>query len=197
MLGMAVGEMASSPDQHRSSIHIEDFSGNESGVRGAEEQNRRGELFGRAYAAERNLGENDVASFGITQSGRGHVSGDPSRGYGIYVNAIDGEFGGKSLDHANERALAGGVVTVKSFATLSGGGADEDNVSGHACCHSLLFHLGDGMFDQGENAVEIDGHGAAPLCVGHLVDGRILRGPNSVIDHENVEASETFDRGVN
>ena len=48
------------------------------------------------------------------------------------------------------------------------------------------------MLDQGEDAVQVDGHGAAPLRVRHLFDGRILRGPDPVIGHQDVQPPETF-----
>src|SRR6266478_5569511 len=46
-----------SPDQHRPTVHVEHFPGNESRMRCAEKQNRCGDFLGRSHASQRNAAE--------------------------------------------------------------------------------------------------------------------------------------------
>lgn len=54
---------------------------------------------------------------------------------------------------------------------------------------------GTGLYEA-EDAVEIDGQGGAPLLFGHGVDGLIVRGPDAVVDDEDVEVAKGCDGGV-
>ncbi len=80
------------------------------------------------------------------------------------------------------------------LAALPAGRTDEHDVPGRCVRTRLSLHLCDGVLDQSEDTVEIDRQGGAPLLVGHALDGNVFRRPDSVVGHENVEASEMADR---
>ena len=111
-----------------------------------------------------------------------------------------GELAGESFDHADERAFAGGIVAVQRFAALPGGRADEHEVSGGIVLFGLLFfalrlHLRDGVLDESEDAVEIYGHGLAPLLGRHFVNRRVVGRPDAVISHQNVQPAKAGEGG--
>src|SRR5438105_7904782 len=138
-----------SADQYSATINVENLAGDEAGVFGAQEEHGRGDLFRRGGAAQRDGGINFFADDGIVERRRGHVGGDPAGGDAVDANAMGSELSGESFDHADERALAGGIVAVERFAALPGGGADEHNVAGGVSRFALLFfalrlHFGDG-----------------------------------------------------
>src|SRR5579863_4409038 len=116
--------------QHGSAIHVEHFAGDEAGMRRTQEQDRRRDFFRRSHPSEWNRSKDPGAALRIIQRRHRHVSLHPSRSHAIYIDAIAGQFGGKPLDHADERAFAGGVVAMKRLAALSGGGTDQHDVPG-------------------------------------------------------------------
>ena len=81
-----------------------------------------------------------------------------------------GEFGGKTLDHADQGALAGGVIAVERLASLARGGADQHDMTGRGILAWLPLHLSDRMLHQAENAFQVDGQGAGPLVLRHAID---------------------------
>src|SRR2546430_14378801 len=115
-----------SADQYSATINVENLTGDEAGVFGAQEEHGRGDLLRRGGAAQRDGGINFFADDGIVERRRGHVSGHPSGSNAVDANTMGGELGGESFDHADERALAGGIVAVERFAALPGGGANEN-----------------------------------------------------------------------
>src|SRR5271168_4325854 len=103
------------------------------------------------------------------------------------------EFGGEAFGEADEGALGGGVVGVEGFATLAGGGADEDDVA--ACCAGcrLGFHLSDGGANDTEDAVEVGAEGPSPLGRRHFGDGGVVRGPDAMVQDGAIERAKGGD----
>src|SRR5207248_4495238 len=128
-----------STDQYSATINVENLAGDEAGVLSTQKKNGRGNLFRRGGAAQRDGGINFFADDGIVERRRGHASGHPAGGNAVDANAVGGKLSGESLDHADERALAGGIVAVQGFAALSGSGADEHDVAGGSVLLGLLF----------------------------------------------------------
>src|ERR1035438_2603215 len=77
-----------SPHQHRAPVYVEDLASDESGVPGAEEQYRRGDLVRRRHPAQRNRGEDPSATRRIRERSRGHVDRKSTRLNAIDVNAM-------------------------------------------------------------------------------------------------------------
>src|SRR5205823_5887821 len=119
-----------STDQYSATIDVENLAGDKAGVLGTKKEYGRGALFRRGGAAQRNGGINFFADHRIIERRRGHVSGDPAGSNAVDADAMGRELGGESFDHADERALAGGIVAVQGFTPLTGGRADEHDVSG-------------------------------------------------------------------
>src|SRR5919109_3415092 len=177
--------------QHRSSIHVEYLASYEPGMLGAQEKNGAGNLLGRPDPAKRNGVKDGLPCFGISQGLRRHVRLHPAGRHAIDVNAVSNQFGRKSFDHADEGALGSSIVTMKGLAPLSRSRTDEHNMARNIAPAFLFFHLCDGMFDESENRVEVDGNCIVPLLRGHLLDRHIFRRPYSVIGNQDVEASES------
>ena len=101
--------------------------------------------------------------FGSFNADDGHIRIHPARRHAIHINAIAGQFRGESLDHADQRTLGRRVIAVKSFAALSGSRTDQHDVTCSPAGLLLLLHLSNGMLDECEDAVQIDGNRVAPL----------------------------------
>src|SRR5438105_15619692 len=109
-----------STDQYSATINVENLAGDEAGVLSTQKKNGRGDLFWRGGAAQRDGGINFFADDGIVERRRGHVGGDPAGRDAVDADAMRGELGGESFDHADDGALAGGIVAVERFAALPG-----------------------------------------------------------------------------
>ena len=53
------------------------------------------------------------------------------------------------------------------------------------------------MFDEGEDAIQVDGDSISPLLRRHFVDGDIFGGPDAVVGYEDVQTTEAGYRGCN
>ncbi len=85
---------------------------------------------------------------------------------------------------------------MKGFAALSGSGAHQHDVAGGFSGARLRLHLVDGVLDEPEDAIKIDGDGGMPLLVGHALDGSIVRWPDAMVGDEDVEAPELAHGGI-
>src|SRR5438046_956597 len=97
-----------SADQHGAAVHVENLAGDEAGGFGTKKEHWRGDLFRRGGAAQRNGGINFFADHGIAERRRGHVGSDPAGSNAVDADAVGGELGGESFNHADDSALAGG-----------------------------------------------------------------------------------------
>ena len=82
---------------------------------------------------------------------------------------------------------------MKRLAALAAGRADQNNVSYRIMRARLRLHLRDCVFNEPEDAIEIDRQCRTPLLVRHSLDGHIRDGPDSVIRDEYVDPSEMLD----
>src|SRR5271170_3063306 len=140
------------PRQNRASIHVEDLSGDESSEFGAQEQYRGSNFLGPAGAPQRNRVADFRAHPWIFQRRLRHVGINPSRSNAIHVNAVRRQFRREALRHADDRALARGIVAMKGLATLSAGGTDQHDVTRNAVPGGagprLRLHLRHAVFHQ-------------------------------------------------
>src|SRR5580704_10614280 len=180
--------------QNRTAVHVEDFPVNKAGMLGTEEQYGGGDFLRLTDAAQGNSAANLLSALWICKRSRAHISVNPARSNAIYVDACRSELGCESLGHADQRALARGIVAVKCFSSLAARGTDQHDMSSRSVGARLRLHLRHGVFDQAEHSVEIDGHGGAPLLVRHALDRNVFRRPDSMVGDENVESTKMFDR---
>src|SRR4029077_3712291 len=85
-----------------------------------------------------------------------------------------------------------GIITVKGFTPLTGGGADQYYMATRA----LLFYLGQAEFYQAKKTINVDGQRGTPLLVCHLIDGRVIRRPDTVVSNQNVHLAEPLHRSI-
>src|SRR6185437_14473472 len=108
--------------QHRATVDVEDFSSNKAGMCRTQKQDRSSNLFRLARAAQRNGGINTLADRCVMQRRCSHIRLYPSWSDTVHINAIARKLGGKPFHHADNRSLAGRIVTVERFSTLACGG---------------------------------------------------------------------------
>src|SRR2546423_8456185 len=120
----AGGKCASSR-QYSAAVNVQDLSSNEARMLGAKKEDGSGDLFRLAHTAEGNGREYFVPSLGIVKRRSSHLGCHPSWRHAIHVDAVAGKLGAQALHQADDRPLAGCVIGVEGFASLSRSGADE------------------------------------------------------------------------
>src|SRR5215472_2243323 len=127
------------------------------------------------------------------QGRRRHIGFHPAWGNAVHINSMCCQLSRKTFHHTDDSALAGCVVAVKRFATLSSGGADQHYMTSG----TLALHLCHTVFHQAEDTIHIDGERGSPLLVSHLVDGRITGRPDAMVSNDDVQRAEMLNRSLN
>src|SRR5215470_20333083 len=87
------------PHQHRAAVYVEYFSGDKASLWCAQEKDRRGDFFGRAYTTQRDARANLRAGIRIVERVGGHVGVDPSGSHAVGADAVAREFARKRFRH--------------------------------------------------------------------------------------------------